>query len=278
MSLMPAKPYPICSLRTVLLFLILLFTTIPLRAADVERAMGLLWSGKIKQGMAELQMLAGKGDVRAQLFMGHAYSHENSIVQHPDYQQAMKWFKQASSQGSGEGSAGVAELFEQGHGVPKSPEKAKVWWDLAAKQGYDQQELAVQCFVRTPEPAGLECKPLSDGSGCPTHDEMMALQSAGVTGSLRPTGGGVRYRMGPKARAVIILDHRITSEVRLKQPRHTGVIYVQQGPAWLRLPPNGPLLKRPIILSPQPDAPQSTLEGVQDVDGSTTSDGCALWP
>jgi hypothetical protein len=106
---------------------------------------------------------------------------------------------------------------------------------------------------------------------------MAALRAAGLTGTLKPTGGGVRHRLGPKARALVILDHRITSEVRLKQPRHTSVIYVQQGTGWLLLPENAPLLDRPIILSSQPDAPQYTLEGVQDVDGSVTSGGCATW-
>lgn len=277
MSLAPAKSRSVCRTGAALLFLLISFTVTPLAAANVEHALGLLWSGKIKQGMAELQTLAEGGDVRAQLFLGNAYARENSIVKHPDYRQAMKWFQRASSQGSGEGSAAVAELFEQGHGVAKSSEKAKAWWELAAKQGYDQQELEVRCFIRKPGPPRLACKPLSAASGCPTPAEMAALRDAGITGTMKPTGGGVRHRMGPKARALIILDHRITSEVRLNQPRHAGVIYIQQEAGWLRLPPNVPLLDRPIILSPQPDAPQFTLAGVQDVDGSTTSSGCATW-
>lgn len=277
MSFVPAKSGTLCRIRTALLFLLVSFNVTSLRAADLKHAMSLLWAGKIGQGMTELQSLAEKGDVRAQLFLGNAYAQENSFVKHPDYQKAMKWFQRASSQGSGKASAGIAELFEQGHGVAKSSEKAKAWWELAAKQGYDQQELEVRCFIRKPGPSRLACNPLGDGSGCPTPAEMAALQAAGVTGTLKPTGGGVRHRMGPKARALIILDHRISSEVRLKQPRHTGVIYIQQGTEWLRLPENVSLLDRPILLSPQPGTPQFTLAGVQDVDGSITSGGCASW-
>ena len=277
MILASVKSCTTCSVRHGLLFLLLSLTVMPLRADQLEDAIRLLGTGKIEQGMTELRSLAEHGNLKAQLFLGHAYDHENSIIKHPDYRVALKWYKEASNQGSGEGSASIAELYEQGHGVPKSPGKAKVWWDLAAKQGYDQQELTVRCFVRKPSPIRVACKPLSDGSGCPSSAEMRALRVAGVTGILRPTGGGVRHRMGPKARALIILDHRITSEVRLKQPRHTGVIYVQHGTGWLRFPSSSPLLDRPIILSPQPDAPQFTLAGVQDTDGSITSVGCAMW-
>ena len=277
MFFMLIEPGPIRRMSRALPFLLLLLIVVPLQADKLEDALSLLWAGKIEQGMTELRVLGDKGDVRAQLFLGHAYANQNSLVKHPDYQEALKWFRRASSQGSGEGSAGIAELYEQGHGAPKSSTEAKVWWDLAAKQGYDQQELNLHCFVRKPHAGRLACEPASDGSGCPTPPEMAALQASGVTGTLRPGGGGVRHRLGPKASALIILDHRITSEVHLKQPRHANVIYVQQGTRWLLFPENAPLLDRPITLSPQPDAPQFTLAGVQDVDASVTSSGCVTW-
>ena len=109
----------------------------------------------------------------------------------------MKWFKRAASQGSGEGSAAIAELYEQGLGVTKSSEEAKTWWELAAEQGYDQQELDVRCFTRTSDAGSLTCEPLGDGSGCPTNADMEALRTAGLTGRLKPTGGGGgRSRLG----------------------------------------------------------------------------------
>lgn len=264
-------------MRRILLFLLLSLSVVPVRADKLDDALGLLWSGKTEQGMSAVQSLAEGGDVRAQLFLGHAYAHENAFVKHPNYREAMKWFKRASSQGSGEGSAAVAELYEQGFGVPKSSAEAKSWWELAAKQGYDQQELNVQCFTRTPNTEKLACEPRSNGSGCPTEAEMGALRAFGLTGILRPTGGGGRIRLGPKARAIIVMDHRITSEERLKQPRHTNIIYVQRGNHWVLLPANAPSLNRPIVLSPQSDAPQFTLAGVQDVDGSISAGGCAAW-
>jgi Sel1 repeat len=260
------------------LFLLLSLSVIPLQADELDNAVRLLWSGKMDQGMSALRLLSEKDNVKAQLFLGHTYARENPIVKQVDYSQAMKWFRRASSQGSGEGSAAIAELYEQGLGVTKSSEEAKTWWALAAKQGHDQQELDVRCFKRTPDARSLTCEPLSDGSGCPTDADMENLRAAGMTGRLKPTGGGGgRSRLGPKARALIVLDHRITSEERLKQPRHTDIIYAQHETGWVVLPTNAPLLDRPIVLSPQPGAPQFTIAGVQDVDGSITAGGCAAW-
>ena len=265
-------------MRRILLFLLLSLSVMPVQADELDDAVRLLWSGKIDQGMSALRLLAEKGNVKAQLFLGHAYGHENPTVKHVDYSEAIKWFKRASRQGSGEGSAAIAELYEQGLGVTKSSEEAKAWWELAAKQGYDQQELDVRCFTRTPDAGSLTCEAFSDGSGCPTNADMETLRTAGVTGRLRPTGGGGgRSRLGPKARSLIVLDHRITSEERLKQPRHTNIIYVQHGTGWMLLPTNAPLLDRLIVLSPQSDAPQFTMAGVWDVDGSISAGGCAAW-
>jgi hypothetical protein len=240
--------------------------------------MRLLGTGKIDQFMTALRAIAEKGNVKAQIILGHAYDHENVIVKQVDYSEAMKWYKRASAQNSGEGSVGVAELYEKGLGVPKSPEEARVWWELAAKQGYDQQDLDVRCFTRVPSDEPLTCTPWNDGTGCPTESEMEALGASGVTGLLTPTGGGGgRHRFGPKARAIIVLDHPIPAEERLKQPRHTNVIYVQSGSGWELLPKDASVLDRFIVLSPQPDGPRYIMAGVQDVDGSISAGGCASW-
>jgi Sel1 repeat-containing protein len=240
--------------------------------------MRLLGTGKIDQFMTALRAIAEKGNVKAQIILGHAYDHENVIVKQVDYSEAMKWYKRASAQNSGEGSVGVAELYEKGLSVPKSPEEARVWWELAAKQGYDQQDLDVRCFTRVPSDEPLTCTPWNDGTGCPTESEMEALGASGVTGLLTPTGGGGgRHRFGPKARAIIVLDHPIPAEERLKQPRHTNVIYVQSGSGWELLPKDASVLDRFIVLSPQPDGPRYIMAGVQDVDGSISAGGCASW-
>jgi TPR repeat protein len=98
-------------MRRILLFLLLSLSVMPLQADELDDAVRLLWSGKIDQGMSALRLLAEKGNVKAQLFLGHAYAHENPTVKHVDYSEAIKWFKRASSQG------------EQGLGVTKFQSK-----------------------------------------------------------------------------------------------------------------------------------------------------------
>jgi hypothetical protein len=169
------------------------------------------------------------------------------------------------------------EMYEGGLGVPKSDQKAMEWFDLAAKQGWDQQQLEVACFMRTPSPQSISCSS-EGGPPCPTDAEIQALQAAGVTGALRPYGVGHRDRAGPKARAVIIMDQPIGGEVRLKQPRRANVFYVQGTTGWLMIPPNAPLLDRVISLQPQSDAPRYTMDFEEDVDGSRTGGSCVAWP
>lgn len=246
---------------------------------EVEDAIRLLATGGSDQFISALHALAEKGNVEAQLFLGGAYKGGNDLIKEPDYSEAMKWYRRASAQGSGEASAAVAELYEQGSGVPKSTEEANAWWKLATRQGWDQQDLDVLCFALLPGRDPLSCEPWYDGTGCPSESEMQALQASGVTGRLRPTGGGAgRSRLGPKARAIIVMDHQIPTEQRLKQPRHTNVIYVQQGDTWELLPKDAPLLERPIVLYAQSDEPRHIMAGVQDVDGSLSAGGCISWP
>lgn len=265
-------------MRRVLLAMALIVFALTLYADEFERAMSLLLSGQREQGISQIRALAEAGDVKAELFLGRMNTHPNALTQTPDPKEAMKWLSMASAQGSGEASAEIAELYEQGLGLPKYSSEANKWWELAAQHGWDQQELDLRCFTRINGPEPLTCEPLRDGSGCPAEAEMQTLREAGVTGVIRPTGGGGgRFRLGPKARALVVLDHPIASEVRLKQPRHTSVIYVQRGDKWLLLPNSAAVMDRPIVLFPQSDMPQHTLAGVKDVDGSMSAGGCALW-
>jgi hypothetical protein len=253
-----------------------------LRADELRDAMMLLAGGDARAGIAALQRLGEKGNLRAQIWLGGIYQHPvpaiKDAVPEADYPESMKWFLRASAQGSGQASAEVGEMYESGLGVAKSAEKAAEWFDLAAKQGWDQQELAVACFVRAPGEQRLVCESQGSLLSCPTGAEMDVLRAAGVTGVLQPGGGGIRSRGGPKARALVILDHPIGGPETLKQPRHASVIYVQGKTGWQTIPPNISLLDRPINLEPQANALQSIMAFVQDVDGSLSGYACAVWP
>ena len=120
-------------IRRVLLIAIL-FSTAVAFADELEDAMRLIMSGDISRGIAALTALAEKGNVQAQLFLGHGYQHANPVIKEPDAAVAMRWFLRASGEGSGEASARIADMYASGAGVTKSVEKAGEWWALASKQ------------------------------------------------------------------------------------------------------------------------------------------------
>ncbi len=252
-----------------------------LRSDELVDAMRRLGGGDASAGIAALQRLGESGNVQAQLILGGLYQHPRpttkDVIPEPNFGEAMKWFLRASLQGSGQASAAIAEMYESGSGIPASPEKASAWWATAAKQGWDQQQLEVQCVVRKPNDSPLACDSQISGVPCLTEEDLSALRDAGLTGTLIPNGVSSRTRPGPRARAVIILDHPIMGEVTLKQPRHTNVIYIQGKTGWQMIPQDAPLLDREIALQPQSDMPQNTMVFVKDVDGSRTGASCALW-
>jgi hypothetical protein len=238
--------------------------------AGVTRALGSLLSSDS----------AKKATRRRRYYLGGLYQHPSPATRDviPNYPESMKWFLRASVQGSGQASAALGEMYDSGLGVAESGEKAAEWFDLAAKQGWDQQELALYCFVRVPGEQKLVCDSQGGPLNCPNDAEMDALRTAGITGVLKPNGGGRRYHAGPKARALVVMDHPIGGPFTLKQPRRTSVIYIQAKTGWQMIPPNAPLLDRAIRLEPQENASQFTTAFVQDVDGSETGQGCAAWP
>ncbi len=99
---------------------------------------------------------------------------------------------------------------------------------------------------------------------------MALLRQEGLTGSLRG-GVGRRFREGPKARVIMIMDHDVPSEEDLKQPYATSVIYIQTPQDhWRMLPADAPLLDRFLVLAPDSGGPGRMGMQAQDVDGSST--------
>ncbi len=244
--------------------------------ADVLAGWRAIANGDAETALREFKSSANRGEIEAQLALGHVY--ESSTVVKQDYTEAMKWYRLASAQGSGEASVVIAGLYEDGLGVSPDPATANKWYELGARQGYDQQELTVECAHLQPATGGLTIRNLDGSDARLSVVQLKALQSAGVTGTLTLSGGGTRSRKGPKARALIVLRKQVTSEDRLRQPRHTEVVYVQQeNRDWQLFPKDASMLKRLMVLSPQPEMPENTLVAVQDVDGSSTGGGCAMW-
>ena len=80
---------------------------------------------------------------------------------------------------------------------------------------------------------------------------MKRMKQQGLTGQISMDGGAFRLDHGPKARAILLLDHAVSSEEDLLEPDATSVIYVQTTTNhWRMLPSSAPLLDRFLILIP----------------------------
>lgn len=71
---------------------------------------------------------AEQGDPRAQFLLGLHYDYE-------DFEQAAVWYRKAAEQGESVAQFRLAELYEQGFGLPEDFAQAAFWYFHAAEQG-----------------------------------------------------------------------------------------------------------------------------------------------
>lgn len=60
-----------------------------------------------------------------------------------DYEEAFKWYKEASNEGSGEASFNIGYLYASGALSEEDIDEAIKWWRLSAEQGYEPAEQAL---------------------------------------------------------------------------------------------------------------------------------------
>lgn len=77
-----------------------------------------------------LREAATQGDAEAQLWLGIGYDRE--YFGRIDYQQSLKWLRKSAAQGLPDAQFALAQMYEDGHGVPKSDEDAAYWYRRAA--------------------------------------------------------------------------------------------------------------------------------------------------
>src|SRR5579862_1053516 len=98
--------------------------------ADVLAGWRAIAIGDAETALREFKSSADRGEIEAQLALGHVFEASNVIKQ--DYAEAMKWYRLASAQGSGEASVAVAGLYEDGLGVDLDLATANKWYELGA--------------------------------------------------------------------------------------------------------------------------------------------------
>lgn len=85
---------------------------------------------------------AEKGEIQAQIFLGHMESMRERN------QKAAEWYARAASKGNAEAQVLLANLFLEGRGVPQDPVLAYVWYELAATRGHQNAGKARDAVAR----------------------------------------------------------------------------------------------------------------------------------
>ena len=84
--------------------------------------------------MRWLKQAATEGDIAlAESSLGLIYYNGAGVKR--DYAEAARWFQKAAEQGYADAQIGLGTLYSYGLGVPKDPIKAYMWFQLASKGG-----------------------------------------------------------------------------------------------------------------------------------------------
>lgn len=82
-----------------------------------------------------------------------------------------------------------------------------------------------------------------------TATEVGILRSLGLRGELHTGAQSYSGDGSKQARALIIVRGQLSSEVKLREPDGTNVVFVQEGERWNMYPPDAPTLRKTITLT-----------------------------
>ena len=99
-------------------------------AAAVLVIAKLLW---IAVRVPVLRFGAERGSVSAQLALGNMFASGKGAVQ--DYDEALRWFREAAEQGSTAAMDNIGVLYELGYGVEQDKAEALRWYRMSAEHG-----------------------------------------------------------------------------------------------------------------------------------------------
>ena len=111
----------------------LLATALPAAAQEDETFVEIK-PGDISADPANLIRGAEMGDVRALNNLGLLWARGVGVPA-PDYQEAMRWWKEAAKRGYTLSMNNLGLLFANGQGVKQDYAQALKWWEMSAEQG-----------------------------------------------------------------------------------------------------------------------------------------------
>ena len=83
----------------------------------------------------ELRKMAERDNVNAQVALGDYYYNSQN------YNEAVRWYRKATTKGNTEATYRLGLCYEKGHGVQKDNKTALLWYNTAAKQGNEIADL-----------------------------------------------------------------------------------------------------------------------------------------
>jgi TPR repeat protein len=106
-------------------------------AGEFDNAMQAYKNGSFIEALNGFYILAKNGDVNAQYNVGLMYAQGQGAKQ--DTQKAMVWYEKAAKQGYAQAQYNLAEIYHNlGSVEPHAYEKARYWYEKAAQQGIMQ--------------------------------------------------------------------------------------------------------------------------------------------
>ncbi len=225
----------------------------------------------------------------------HVVFRQNPLGVEASYEEAGRWLEKASGQGSGEASEVLAQLITRmlanGHGTSYTAADSNRLHALARSQGFDVERISVTCYKLVPGKGGLTlgCLPGLIVGELPrqpfTQEELTALGTAGISGSLLyggGIGGGDSVLLmrpeGPVVNVRIILDHVPGDAVLLPMPAHHDEIYVQRGDDFVGFPSGGGNLPRFINIEPGNEPTSQVSVSTQLMSGAHSGGFCTSFP
>jgi hypothetical protein len=97
--------------------------------------------------LSYLRQAAEAGDAESQ----NTLALELFIDKHPDRSEIAGWYRKAAQQGQREAAWSLGQHYEEGDGVPRSPDKALEWYRVAALQGHELAQQRVKLLSPKPE-------------------------------------------------------------------------------------------------------------------------------
>lgn len=116
-------------------------------SSDLQAGIDAFNRGDLPGAMAFFEKAAEAGSPEAQVRIGFLLDHAE------DDENAVRWYRAAAEQGYPAGTAGLAQMYAKGEGVPQDTAKARELFEDAAEQGHAP---SIRVLIAAYENGGLD--------------------------------------------------------------------------------------------------------------------------